>query len=134
MANSLGVADNGGVKSMNWGLGLYESFCDLLDTIPTKAVLRAVEAERRMVEDDLNHKRTERNVDVISVLSFCNFLRRVDCAIDVSMPDLPPEHHAFYGRVVQRLVEAGELPSESTVQFNRCFAPAFGTTQTRSTC
>jgi hypothetical protein len=92
-----------------------------------------VEAERRMVVNDLEHKRTERNPEVISVLSFCNFLTSADCGMNNSMALLPAEHRAFYGKVVQRLVDAGELPSESTIQFNRCFAPAFNTTRTTST-
>ena len=130
MDSGLGFPDNGHAESMNWGL--FESFCELLESIPTKAVLRAAEAERRMVESDLEHKRTERDSEVISVLSFCNFLNLAGCGIDNSMPVLPAEHRAYYGKVVQRLVEAGELPSESTHQFNRCFAPAFSTTRTSS--
>ena len=61
------------------------------------------------------------------------FLMLENCEMPDSMPLLPAEHRAFYGQVVQRLVEAGELPSESTIQFNRCFAPAFSATRTSST-
>ena len=107
---------------MNWGL--FESFCEMLESVPTKAVLRAVEAERRMVEADLEHKRTERDPYVISVLSFCNFLTLAVCGVYASMAALPVEHRVFYGKVVQRLVEAGELPLESSEHFNRSFAPA----------
>src|SRR5690242_2732867 len=97
---------------MNWGL--FESFCELLESIPTKAVLRAVEAERRMVEDDLEHKRTELDQYVVSVLSFCNFLTSAVCGVYASMAGVPVEHRVFYGSVVQRLVDAGELPPGST--------------------
>jgi hypothetical protein len=109
---------------MNWGL--FETFCEMLESIPTKAVLRAVEAERRMVEDDLEHKRTERDPYVISVLSFCDFLTLAVCGIYASMAALPVEHRIFYGKVVQRLVDAGELPSGSTEFFNRSVAPGPG--------
>jgi len=111
---------------MNWGL--FESFCEMLESIPTKAVLRAVEAERKMVEDDLEHKRTERDPYVISVLSFCNFLTLAVCGVHASMAALPVEHRMFYGKVVQRLVDAGELPSESTEHFNSGFALLLGNT------
>ena len=110
---------------MNWGL--FESFCEMLESIPTKAVLRAAEAERRMVEDDLEHQRTECDQYVISVLSFCNFLTLAVCGVYASMAALPVEHCLFYGKVVQRLVDAGELPLESAEYFN-CFAYALNTT------
>ena len=106
---------------MNWGL--FESFCEMLESIPTKAVLRAVEAKRRMVEADLEHKRTERDPNVISVLSFRNFLTLAVCGVHASMAALPVEHRVFYGKVVQRLVEAGELPLDSTEHFYSRFAP-----------
>ena len=115
---------------MNWGLGLFESFCEMLESIPTKAVLRAAEAERKMVEDDLEHKRTERDPYVISVLSFCNFLTFAVCGVYASMADLPVEHRKIYGKVVQRLVEAGELPHGSTEHFNSSLALAFNGTNT----
>jgi hypothetical protein len=108
---------------MNWGL--FETFCEMLESIPTKAVLRAVEAERRMVEDDLAHKRTERDPYVTSVLSFCNFLTLAVCGIYSSMAALPVEHRIFYGKVVQRLVDAGELPLGAAERFNNSLAPIF---------
>jgi len=106
---------------MNWGL--FKTFCEMLESIPTKAVLRAVEAERRMVEDDLKYKRTARDPYVISVLSFCNFLTLAVCGIYSSMAALPVEHRMFYGKVVQRLVDAGELPLGSEERFNNSFVP-----------
>ena len=109
---------------MNWGL--FESFCGTLESIPSRGVLRAVEAERKMVEDDLEHKRTERDPYVISVLSFCNFLTLAVCGVYTSMAALPVEHRMFYGKVVQRLVDAGELPSGSTQFFNSSFALLLG--------
>jgi hypothetical protein len=120
---------------MNWGL--FETFCEMLESIPTKAVLRAAEAERRMVEDDLKHKRTERDPYVISVLSFCNFLTLAVCGMYSSMAALPVEHRMFYGKVVQRLEDAGELPLGSAGHFNSNFAPilsnAFGSSRNFTT-
>jgi hypothetical protein len=106
---------------MNWGL--FESFCEMLDSIPTEAVLRAGEARRRMVEEDLEHRRTEGDPYVISILSFCDFLSLAVCGVYVSMAVLPVEHRMFYGKVVQRLVDAGELPLGSTEHFNSSSAP-----------
>ena len=115
---------------MNWGL--FESFCEMLESIPTKAVLRAVEAERRMVEDDLEHKRTERDQYVISFLSFCNFLTLAVCGVHASMAALPVEHRLFYGKVVQRLVDAGELPQGASEDFKSSFALALERTSVPS--
>jgi hypothetical protein len=114
---------------MNWDL--FESFCEMLDSIPTKAVLRAVDAERKMVEDDLEKKRTERDQYVVSILNFCHFLSQAVCGIYGSMAPLPVEHRAFYSRIVQRLVDAGELPSEAEAYFNTIFQPGTSNTPYR---
>lgn len=108
---------------MNWGL--FESFCEMLESIPTKAVLRAVDAERRMVEDDLVKKRTEMDEYVASVLGFCNFLTLAVSGIYTSAPGLPFEHCAFYRKIIQELVDAGELPREISRYVEKVFvAPA----------
>jgi len=102
-------------ETMNWGL--FETFCELLESIPTKALLRAAEAERRMVEDDLEKKRTVPDEYVRSVLGFCNFLDLAMVGVCASLPVLPFEHRVFYSKIIQRLVDAGELPPE----FKSCF-------------
>ena len=107
---------------MNWGL--FESFCEMLESIPIKAVLRAADAERRMVEDDIQKQRTEPDEYVISVLGFCNFLTLAVRGIYASIPALPIEHRAFYRNIVQQLVDAGELPSEIRGHFDKLFSPA----------
>jgi hypothetical protein len=113
-----------GRKLGRMNLSLFESFCDMLDSIPIKAVLRAADAERRMVEDDLEKKRTESDEYVTSVLSFCNFLTLAVRGIYAYLPGLPVEHCAFYRTVVQRLVEAGELPFELKKHFDAIFCAA----------
>lgn len=104
---------------MNWGL--FESFCEMLESIPIKAVLRAADAERRMVEDDLKKKRTEPDEHVTSVLGFCNFLTLAVSGIYASIPVLPFEHRAFYTRIVHQLIDAGELSSEIEGHLDRIF-------------
>lgn len=109
---------------------LFESFCEMLEQIPIKAVVRAAEAERRMVEDDLAKKRTAPDTNVTSVLSFCNFLTLAARGIAFALPVLPIEHCAFYRRVVQRLVEAGELPVEMKQRFDVAFSESLVTALT----
>lgn len=111
MGNSCEIPENAHEgKVMN--VGLFECFCEMLDSIPAKAVLRAVDAERRMVEDDLEKKRTERDEYVNSVLAFCNFLTQAVRGLQANIPKWPFEHCVVYRTVLERLVDAGELPSE----------------------
>ena len=105
---------------MNWGL--FESFCEMLEGIPIKAVLRAADAERRMVEEDLQKKRAEPNECINSVLGFCNFLTLAVRGIYASLAALPVEHRLFYGRIVQQLVDAGELPAEVKSHLEEIFS------------
>ena len=104
--------------------GLFETFCEMLESIPIKAVVRAADAERRMVEEDLETKRTEPDEYVTSVLSFCNFLVLGVRGIYASLPALPVAHCAFYRKIVQRLVEAGELLFETIGWFEGIFRSA----------
>jgi hypothetical protein len=115
---------------MNWGL--FQTFCEMLDSIPIKAVLRAVEAERKMVEDDLDKKRTEPDEYVTSVLGFCNFLMLAVYGVYGSINCLPRAHRAFYSKIVRRLVEAGELPPEIIGHFDEMFLPAFDSVANRA--
>ena len=104
--------------------GLFETFCEMLESIPIKAVVRAADAERRMVEEDLEKKRAEPDEYVISVLGFCNFLVLAVRGIYASVPALPVAHCAFYRKIVERLVAAGELPFETMARFERIFSSA----------
>lgn len=123
MAENFQLSDNAlKGNSMNWGL--FESFCELLETIPIKAVLRAVDAERRMVEEDLVKKRTEMDEYVASVLGFCNFISLALTGIYTCAPALPFEHRAFYRRIIQELVDARELPFEITHYAEKIFCAA----------
>jgi|GEM_PF-1014940 len=115
------------VKCMNWGL--FDAFCEMLESIPIKAVLRAVDAERKMVEEDLEKKRTEPDENVVSVLGFCNFLTLAVCGVYPALPHLPFEHRRFYRGIVQRLVMAGEIPSDVQNHFDEIFSPAIDSPQ-----
>jgi hypothetical protein len=103
---------------------LFDTFCELLETLPVKAVVRAADAERRMVQNDLEMKRTELDEESLSVLEFCNFLIDAAHGLQFSLPIWPIEHSAFYRRVVRRLVDAGELPPAVRDQFERALGPS----------
>jgi hypothetical protein len=101
---------------------LFDSFARMIESVPPKAVIRAAEAERRMVEDDLESQRAVPDEEATSVLGFCNFLTAAARGVLVVLPIAPIEHCAFYRKVVQRLVEAGELPFTVKDQFDRTFS------------
>ena len=96
----------------------------MLESVPIKAVVRAADAERKMVEDDLDKKRTVPDLYVDSILGFCNFLTSAVAGIHVVLPAFPVEHCAFYRKIVQRLVDAGELPAEIVGKFEPVFSQA----------
>ena len=94
----------------------------MIEGIPVKAVIRAAEAEQRMVEDDLEHHRALPDEEAVSVLGFCHFLSASAHGVPVALPASPIEHCAFYRNVVQQLVEAGELPFAVKDQIDRTFS------------
>ena len=101
---------------------LLDSFCDMLETVPPKAVIPAADAERKMVEEDLATKRTAADEEAMSVLQFCHYLVNAERGLQSSLPSWPIEHFASYRKVVQRLVEAGELPWQVKEQFDFGFS------------
>jgi hypothetical protein len=103
---------------------LFDNFSEMLETIPAKAIIPAADAERRMVEDDLITKQTVPDQESLSVLEFCTFLIHAARGIQSSIPTWPIEHCAFYRRVVQKLVDAGELPPRFKEQFDVTFSKA----------
>jgi hypothetical protein len=104
--------------------GLFETFCEMLESIPIKAVMRAADAERKMVEEDLEKKRTVPDLYVDSVLDFCKFLTSAVAGLHATLPVFPVEHCAFYRKIIRRLVDAGELPAEIIGEFERIFCGA----------
>jgi len=95
----------------------FEMFCEMIGGLPPKAVLKAVAIERFMLEEDLAQGRTLPSDDTASILTFCRFL--ADPAHGgLTLPrTMPMEHWVFYGKTVERLVAAGELPREAQEDF-----------------
>ena len=107
--------------------GLFNLFSDMIDHTPAEAVVPVVEAERRMVADDLATQRVSADEEIESVLTFCNFLAatakgsalrgtQVLCSV------LPIDHFAFYRNTIDRLVGEGILPFEAKQRFDEIFA------------
>jgi hypothetical protein len=105
-------------------LNLFDKFAKMVTEIPDKGVLRAIELECRMVEDDLGHKRTLPLAEANSILSFHRFLKAAAGGAEVPPTTLPMNHWTFYKETVERLVEAGELPSDAQERFAAAFSVA----------
>ena len=104
----------------------------MIDAIPVKGIIPALELERRMLADDLVHSRTVAIKDIRSILSFCRFIEAARSGIALSPTVLPPTQTAFYRRTMERLVEAGELPFEAKDQFDATFSAPLLRTLIRS--
>jgi hypothetical protein len=107
------------------GRELFAVFSRTIDGIPAKAVPRAVELERWLIQDDLAHQRNVSIHDAASILCFCHFLMAAKSGEEIHPSVLPMEHVPFYRQTVERLVEAGELPSTAIAQFDITFSDGF---------
>jgi hypothetical protein len=104
---------------------LFESFAGMIRTIPAKGIPRAVELEGRMLEDDLEQKRTSLTEDVTSILMFSLFIKTTLQKVPMLPVMVSADHVALYRKVVMELIEAGELPYEAKEQFEATFSPRF---------
>jgi hypothetical protein len=103
---------------------LFEKFAGMVEKLPTKAILKAVQLERQMLESDLAQKRTLPIKEVRSIVAFCDFLQHGPSVTRVSRVSIPIQHLGFYRGTVKRLVEDGELPYEASEVFEHSFSAA----------
>jgi hypothetical protein len=104
---------------------LFERFIAMIDSVPAKGVLRAVELEGQTLQNDLAFKRTMPLGDARSILAFYNFLKSTVAGIGVEHSILPIQHIVFYKKTIERLIEAGQLPYEAKEQFHETFFSGF---------
>lgn len=101
---------------------LFEKFAEMIEKLPAKAVPRAVQLERQMLESDLNQKRTLPMSDVRSIVAFCSFLENSANSVNTPKVSVPIQHLGFYRSTIKRLVEGGELPGETGTYFENAFS------------
>jgi hypothetical protein len=111
---------------------LFERFTQMIEKLPSKGVLAAVQLERQMLEDDLAHKRTVPIEDVRSIVAFCNFLENTAAATQVLRSAVPMNHIGFYREIVKRMVADGELPGDANKQFDTAFSVGAFNTMTEA--
>jgi hypothetical protein len=98
---------------------LFEPFRQMLQQLPAGAILKAAEAERVMIQEDIIHQRIAPDDEALSVFEFCRFLEAATKGVEFSIPAWPIEHWAFYRSIVHRLIEFGELPPRMQEAFDR---------------
>lgn len=77
-----------------------------------------------MLEEDLALGRTFPNKDTSLILGFCKFVEAVVHGRLVLPSAMPMEHWAFYGKTLERLTAAGELPLWKMEDFEAAFMRA----------
>jgi|SRR5882724_10076360 len=101
-------------------LSLFDSFADMINTIPVGAIFRTLEREQHMLEDDLAHQRPVPLKEAESILNFCYFVestRSGSSAWTFTAP-LPPGHLAFYRKTLDRLIAAEQLLPDAKTGFD----------------
>lgn len=101
---------------------IFEVFCEMLENLPAGAVLKAVSAERRMIEGDLERTRAAPNHEENSILAVCRFIEVVAEQRPDSLPEMTVDQWAVCRRVVQRLIAAGELPRSIETHLDALFS------------
>jgi hypothetical protein len=103
----------------------FELFTGMLEGLPAKGILRFVEREQGMLDEDLILKRVPQNREITSVLSFCHFLRAAACGGNFYSVELPADHVAIYRKIVVRMIQAGELTGNAKDKFDQFFCREF---------
>ena len=100
---------------------LFETFSKMIDRLPAKSVLSALQREHQMLENDLATNRPVSRQEAHSILSFCQFLASIKAGQPMAPVVLPPSDTAFYRKTTGRLIEAGELPADTHGRFDEVF-------------
>ena len=95
----------------------------MIETLPPQGIVRAVELQSRMVEDDLTNGRMEPDDEILSVQRFHFFLRAAQRGVTPpAIFFLPAPQIAFYRKTVERLVAGGILPAVAVGLFDKTFS------------
>jgi hypothetical protein len=101
---------------------IFRIFAKMIDDIPAVAVLKALDVECRMLEDDLAHYRLTMTTDTFSILCFREYVQMAKLGIFLHCSmHLPVEHMEFYKETLVRLIQAGELPPSAINEFDHVF-------------
>jgi hypothetical protein len=101
---------------------VFGAFSNMISKMPIQAVLKSLDLECKMLEDDLQHHRLTVDEDTFSILCFSLFVQKVKAGeVMHRLKPVPYDHLEFYKETVVRLVNANELPASAMQQFERAF-------------
>jgi len=100
---------------------LFQSFLEMADHLPAKAIRRTLDRESRMVEEDLLRERVLSWSDGFSIMVFHRFIEAVVVHHTLMPVALPLEHVSGYRGLVKKLVAAHELPFYAVKEFDEVF-------------
>ena len=100
-------------------LSLFDSFADMIETIPVGAIFRTLEREERMLQEDLDRQRPVPIKEAESILNFCRFVAAVQAGLPGRAFTTPPhpDHLEFYQNTLARLIDAERLPYYAQAEF-----------------
>ena len=105
---------------------MFEEFCETIEDMPPPAVRNFITRIQGTFEDALLYKRIDQSQELHSILCFCHFMKSVsEEGAVVPVDGLPVRHIVCYGKVVARLIEAGELPAAAKTKFDAVFSEGF---------
>jgi hypothetical protein len=103
---------------------LFDSFAGMIDSLPDKRILTAVELEHLMLVEDLLRKRILPNEEADSILHFCQFVKAASEEDNILPVQFPADHLSLYQKILIRLVRAGQLPDEVQAYFDLISSPS----------
>lgn len=105
-------------------LQVFRLFTSMIGGLPPEAILKAVDLQCEMLENDLKNRRLPAPEDAFSIFCFREFVRAIKLGkVMRDVRALPPDHIEFFKKTVVRLVQADELPQTAMDQFDHLFAP-----------
>jgi hypothetical protein len=101
---------------------IFSIFSKVIKDLPVPAILPTLSAECKMLQDDIEHYRSNLTEDVLSILCFGGFVKmlKADNVMRCSL-QVPTDHVEFYKETIARLVQAGELSPSAMDQFEYAF-------------
>jgi hypothetical protein len=103
---------------------IFELFTTMIESLPPQAILKALDLECDMLENDAKNHRLPVPEDAFSIFYFREFVRAIKLRkVMRPVKPLPSVHIEFFKKTVVRLVQANELPQAALDQFDRQFVP-----------
>jgi hypothetical protein len=101
---------------------IFRIFSNVIRNLPTQAILPALDAECKMLENDIEHYRFHLTEDALSILCFRGFVQMVKAGSVMRCSlCMPPEHIEFYKQTIIRLIQSGEMSPSVMNHFDFAF-------------